>query len=306
MTSFPPSPLFPEGHVSLLKTIEREWLVSIWKRKCKVDVSPWLPSSVEIRIFRCETSGLEFYDPPSLAAPPAFYALLQQNGGGYYPEEKWEFLRAVELTPSGSSALDVGCGDGAFMRLLRDKRSCRVRGLETNETARRAAESAGAEVFNELSSEHRHDNTGRYDVVTSFQVLEHLVDPLGFLLDLKNLVRRGGLVIVAVPNARSYLDWVNNPMDMPPHHMTRWDAKVFAKLPISTELRLCSTELEPLQPGQVDIFLNAAFHRFGLTKILRSDSLTGLVKSLLSKILGISWLRRRFHGQSLLVVFQRT
>lgn len=305
MSRLPASPLFPNGTVQLIKEIPRDWLVSLWRRKCRIDPSPWLPEECSIRLMKCETSGLEFYDPPSLAAPPEFYALLQRTGGSYYPDTKWEFDRAAASVPSGARVLDVGCGDGAFLRLIRDEKACVVRGLETNREGRRAAEMLGLEVLDQLASDHRAAGKGPYDVVTAFQVLEHLVDPLGFLLDLKSLVRPGGLVIIAVPNARSFLDWVSNPLDMPPHHMTRWDAGVFSRLPTEGALAVRAAEEEPLQMGQRDPFLNGAFTRLRISRFVRSDTAEAMAKAVLAKALGWSFLRRRFRGQSLLVVLQR-
>jgi len=46
-----------------------------------------------------------------------------------------------------------------------------------------------------------------------------------------------------------------NPLDMPPHHMTRWTREPFRRLPAHFPLRLIYTAYEPLVDGQVDLYV---------------------------------------------------
>jgi hypothetical protein len=67
------------------------------------------------------------------------------------------------------------------------------------------------------------DHADVYGAVTAFQVLEHVVDPVGFLQGMISCVRPGGLVIVSVPAEDGALGvCVNDALNLPPHHMTRW------------------------------------------------------------------------------------
>src|SRR5689334_18920897 len=50
--------------------------------------------------------------------------------------------------PIGSKVLDVGCNDGTFMEMLRDKRKCDVIGIDISEVALEEAKSKGLNVIN--------------------------------------------------------------------------------------------------------------------------------------------------------------
>lgn len=87
--------------------------------------------------------------------------------------------------------LDFGCGFGEFLEM------CRLFGLEAvgvdRSNARRSG--AGVQVYAELS-----EAPGTFDAITMFEVLEHLDDPLEMLKALRCRLRRGGIMIVEVPD----------------------------------------------------------------------------------------------------------
>ena len=85
------------------------------------------------------------------------------------------------------------------------------------------ARATGRDVLCERLEDHAEKNRCAYDVVTSFQVIEHVADPMAFLVDLMNCIRPGGTVIVAAPNDDSFVGAeINGILNMPPHHVTRW------------------------------------------------------------------------------------
>ncbi len=159
----------------------------------------------EPRPVRCGSCGLVFVDPlPSAALSPATY------GHDYY--EPWQGreerprlrlwkrrLNQVEKRSPRGALLDVGCGDGAFLKVARDA-GWRVEGIEFSpEGARRAALRLGRPVA--LGDLWREPGLrGPFDVITLWHVLEHLADPSVMLRAVRERLRPGGLVVVAVPN----------------------------------------------------------------------------------------------------------
>ena len=109
-------------------------------------------------------------------------------------------LIASDSGASAMSVLDLGCGDGLLLSLLKD-RGIIGKGLDLSEEGVEKAKSKGidASVF-DFSAKLPFPN-GAFDIVTSLDVLEHLYDPDNLL---KEAVRVSKIsVIICVPNFNS-------------------------------------------------------------------------------------------------------
>ena len=98
--------------------------------------------------------------------------------------------------------LDVGSGTGAFLDTMA-KDGWQVTGLEPETGARDKArelyniESLPANEIYNLPEQ-------SFDAITLWHVLEHVHDLHGYMTTLKNLLRTGGKLFIAVPNYKSY------------------------------------------------------------------------------------------------------
>ena len=117
--------------------------------------------------------------------------------------------------------MDVGCGAGFFLRALDGSKWDRY-GVETSAAASRLAEShigTGHVVTGTLLGSSWPDS--RFDVVTFWSALEHTNEPRMNLQKARSLLKKGGTLIVQLPNAASYQarlfdgDWVA--LDAPRH-----------------------------------------------------------------------------------------
>lgn len=160
-------------------------------------------------IVRCAACGVVFVDPiPPAALAPSSY------GDDYY--EPWQGpevrlrrrlwrrrLRLVEERCPRGTLLDVGCGDGLFLKVARDA-GWDADGIEFSpEGARRSSLRIGRPVaVGDLTREK--GLRGPFDVVTLWHVLEHLADPAGMLEAARARLRAGGLLVVAVPNLDNF------------------------------------------------------------------------------------------------------
>jgi len=95
--------------------------------------------------------------------------------------------------PKTGRMLDVGCGDGSWLLGARE-RGWSVMGTELNPTL---ARQEGLEVVETLDQV-----TGEFDVVTFWQSLEHLKDPAAAVARAFSLLKPGGQLFVAVPDAQ--------------------------------------------------------------------------------------------------------
>ena len=94
--------------------------------------------------------------------------------------------------------LDVGCGNGEYLLTMKTL-GWRGEGLEPDVVAARVARQHGVDVRAE-SVERAVLEDDFYDAATASHCLEHVSDPWAMLARLSRAVRRGGRIIVAVPN----------------------------------------------------------------------------------------------------------
>lgn len=195
------------------------------------------------RLYRCCDCGLHYFYPP-VAGDSEFYRELSLSPL-YYSAEKWEFGWVGERIGEHDVVLDIGCGEGGFIAYLQARGRTAV-GLETNPEAVERARSAGLDVRLGDVATFSRANPQRFDVVTLFHVLEHLRDIRSFLESAVACVKPGGRFIVSVPYRDRILRTAGvEPLDCPPHHVSRWDAIQLEKL---SELLGLSLEYICFQP----------------------------------------------------------
>ncbi|MEO6250353.1 MAG: class I SAM-dependent methyltransferase [Luteimonas sp.] len=101
----------------------------------------------------------------------------------------------------GGSLLDVGCGNGAFLRLASEM-GWSVSGLDFDPHAVEQARNAGFSVTVGGIDELDHVTDG-YDVITLSHVVEHVADPNDLLVRLHRLLKPGGRLWMETPNIHS-------------------------------------------------------------------------------------------------------
>lgn len=107
----------------------------------------------------------------------------------------------------GRDVLDVGCNTG-YGTIRFAPVAGRVVGVDVSPRAIDAARERapnGRPEFVQTSGFELPFPAGSFDLVTSFQVLEHVPDPVAFLREVARVLRPGGMVILATPNAATRL-----------------------------------------------------------------------------------------------------
>lgn len=109
-------------------------------------------------------------------------------------------LKWIENECRGRGAiLDIGAGTGDFL-IRAEKRGWEISGVEPSSDARKLASKKGVTLVEGTAK----FPSGSYDVITMWHVLEHIPDLEAQIKELKRLLKRDGLIIVAVPNYKSY------------------------------------------------------------------------------------------------------
>jgi glycosyltransferase involved in cell wall biosynthesis/2-polyprenyl-3-methyl-5-hydroxy-6-metoxy-1,4-benzoquinol methylase len=162
-------------------------------------------------VVRCQGCGLIYVDPI-----PESQSLFNHYDQAYY--EPWLSSQAqarqriwkerlhklTRLKGSKGRLLDVGSGCGFFMHEARQA-GWEVYGTEVSDYAIVYAKQAfGLEIVKgELATANFPD--AFFDAITLWHVLEHTSDPLKNLRASVRLLKPGGVLIVAVPNARAWV-----------------------------------------------------------------------------------------------------
>lgn len=122
---------------------------------------------------------------------------------GYYDNVRAEMLKYLPET--AKKILDVGCGNGAFASIVKQKNDAEVWGIELMEEEAKAAEAVLDKVFVGVCEKYIDGLPEQYfDVIYFNDVLEHLADPYSVLDTLKSKLALNGVIISSLPNVRFY------------------------------------------------------------------------------------------------------
>lgn len=94
--------------------------------------------------------------------------------------------------------VDIGAGSGLFLKIARDN-GWKVSGVEFNKKSIESINKLGIEVFNKPLEEGIYPRN-YVDVVTIWEVLEHINNPNEFIKEISNILKPGGYLFVCVPN----------------------------------------------------------------------------------------------------------
>ena len=145
-----------------------------------------------------------YYDTEAYASyqekPNNLVSLLYMGVRKISLKSKTRLVSAISL--KAGDLLDFGCGLGGFLSAARARgwSSC---GIEPNQKARTKAENTSGGVVFSTTREAQKTNK-KYDVITLWHSLEHVVDLKKTLTFLYSATKKKGKVVVAVPNHQSF------------------------------------------------------------------------------------------------------
>ncbi|MDW8078663.1 MAG: class I SAM-dependent methyltransferase [Thermoguttaceae bacterium] len=141
------------------------------------------------------------------------------------------FFRLFPLPIGKGRLLEVGCGAGRFLRLA-GRKSWHAEGVEISAVAAAVGQRSGVRIFcGDLAAYASHHPERRFDMVTAFEVLEHVPDPVQFLRVLRGVLEPSGYLFLSVPNLNDPFVFLDpRPETWPPVHLHFFSRKALRKV----------------------------------------------------------------------------
>jgi len=263
--------------------IDIKSLIKLYFKMTSVDFLYLFNKNTNLSYNQCRKCGLKYFTP-LIVGDEKFYNSFQEIDW-YYMDEKEEYQYAKKFIKNNDKVLEVGCGKGAFARIV--PTNCYV-GLDSSEKAKKMASKNGVRIKNESIELHAQNHQDYYDVVCSFQVLEHVPNPFSFLNSSIQTLKKRGLLIIAVPSEDSFLKYVTNGiLNIPPHHISRWSDDTLNYLTKIFDLELLEIYHEKIQKIHKRYFLHTLISNIFLKPKLVDLSIRRKIVSKISSLLAI-------------------
>lgn len=119
----------------------------------------------------------------------------------YYDGDRNEMLPFVPVT--ARRILEIGCANGRFSFLVKQRQDCESWGIELNpEAASVAASRLDKVITGDVAGAVNELPVDYFDCIVCNDILEHLPEPEKMLSTLKKYLVKGGVIVASIPNVR--------------------------------------------------------------------------------------------------------
>ena len=183
-----------------------------------------------ISLRRCLVCDLVFSDPMA-AVDPSYYQEHIVYARKTIREARAEQMHLdprrlawmTALTQPRAKLLDIGCGSGAFVAHARNA-GRDAYGIDFNDqeisVGRSAFQLDGFLMTGDVLA--MPDSWSEFDLITMFEVIEHLPNPRQVIQEAFRRLKKGGHLAISCPNEKRWQPAGRIFVDYPPHHLTRW------------------------------------------------------------------------------------
>lgn len=183
----------------------------------------------EWTLYQCENCSVQLWIPFK-EADDSYYNQFTEEGKHF--SLPWNYRQFFDILPCrGGKVIDIGCDNGDFLSMCKNI-GYSVYGLEISRLGAQKTKDKGIDCFigylsDFVVSSEKHEQ-GYFDLVTFFEVLEHLSDPGRFLKDVHSILKPDGKVAFSVPfRERAEIFKMS---DHPPGHLTRWNVNSLSNI----------------------------------------------------------------------------
>jgi SAM-dependent methyltransferase len=111
----------------------------------------------------------------------------------YWIDQQKIILKILNRKPQ--SILDIGCRTGDF--LMHFDKDIKREGVEISKACAEIADKRELHVYNQNIEDLK--LAGSYDIVTAYNILEHLINPKQFLMKISSVVSKDGVLTILIP-----------------------------------------------------------------------------------------------------------
>jgi 2-polyprenyl-3-methyl-5-hydroxy-6-metoxy-1,4-benzoquinol methylase len=195
-------------------------------------------------LVKCQSCEFVFMEKiPTLEELNMHYSNYSYTDEAYYsPLTKDVYnslLDEFEKYRKTGKILDIGCGRGWFLTEAK-KRGWEIYGTEYSEAAIELCKENGINM-KAGKLEKSTFNNEMFDVITSFEVIEHINNPIEEMKNIHSFLRQGGLFYFTTPNFNSILRYyLKSDYDVIgyPEHLSYYTRKTINKLMLNSGFRL--------------------------------------------------------------------
>lgn len=169
-----------------------------------------------------------------------------------FAKERIELISKYIQPLNGKRLLDIGCGTGWFLEVAREY-GFEIFGQELGkELADWSSDRLGIRIFKGPISDIQISNT--FDVITMFDLLEHVENPLQLIFDCKRILNDKGIILVFTPNFDSLaIDVMKEHSNLisPVGHLTYFSEKSVTFLSQNSGMNLIYFKTKGIDLGDV-------------------------------------------------------
>lgn len=175
-------------------------------KKCNLckstDITPINKSKT---LFKCNKCMYVFDSPrPTFSEIAKFYSKSDKYDSWLKHYEKKQLvakrrLKIIQKFKISGTLLDVGAGIGIFLKEAQDN-GFKIQGTEISKSGIKVAKEKNDIKIKQSELETVPFKKHSFDVITLFHVLEHVPDPAKTMKTCKSLLKKDGILVIAVPN----------------------------------------------------------------------------------------------------------
>lgn len=132
---------------------------------------------------------------------PALNDNRNYNYSGFEEFERPDYSYVIELVEENSKVIDLGCGNGSLINLLKKNKNCDVKGVEISDSGVQIAKSRGLEVINGRIDEKLPFSDNEFDFSVCHVTIQMLMYPEILIREMKRISK---YQIISFPNFAFY------------------------------------------------------------------------------------------------------